>query len=421
MSLELPVFTKEMRARMRGTRTPILLFICTAIAILISTLMLFWLSDIRPDLQYSTGEQAAAIGKFVFGVLASLEGLMVALITPALTAGIISVEREQHTLEAVLLTPLSSRNIVMGKLFSVLGLVLFVLLCALPVMAIALVLGGVSPAQITWTLALLLATAVFFGAIGVYCSVRFQKTATAIVATYVICLAYLLLVPYLGSQFDNQNLSSDLVQPQCILSVLFCLCLPIATISAVNAYYPRLTHREVSRPFKIILWSFSVFVVGLMIYLSAYANDMLNLLKLFTLALIYAIPLVCLFSIGYTRLCHKRFSVRVNIGVWLITALSVTMAAILVLCTYSPPSRIHPYYTSFVHPEIFLYGNPIVALVEQWGFDLWQLEQAMINWMVPVTVILLLLCAWITMVMAERLLDLQLGNGMPERARGKRR
>ncbi|HEY3415742.1 MAG TPA: ABC transporter permease, partial [Armatimonadota bacterium] len=66
-------------------------------------------------------------------------------ITPAVSAGTITGEREQETLEPLLLTRLSTVNIVLGKLISSQSIVIVLMLCSLPFQVAAVMLGGVSP------------------------------------------------------------------------------------------------------------------------------------------------------------------------------------------------------------------------------------------------------------------------------------
>jgi len=355
--LELPVFTKEMRARMRDTRLPMLLFYCTASTILAVVLCCEFPSNIYGGELTDNMGMLAGIGKGLSMLLFYLEGGFVVMITPALTAATFSGEREQQTLEALLFTPLSSRNIIMGKLLSALSSVLLILLSTLPVMAVSLYFGGVSPAQIAWSLALILATALFSGTIGLYCSINFRRTITAVSATYIICLCYLFLIPSLITLLSNRDVSSELLYPDSIW-LPFCVYLPAAMIGSVMA-----------------------------------------------------IPLVGLISIVYTRRFHRHFTVRMHRTVWMATAILISMIVFSAMC----------FWRSF-NAEIFLFGNPIIAMLEQWGNDFWwHLDQALSNWMAPVTVGLLLLYTWITLMMAERLLDMQLGDGMLNRTRGKDR
>ena len=56
------------------------------------------------------------MGRTFFEILFYSQAVMIALITPALTAGAISIEREQRTFEMLRGTILRPRSIVWGKL-----------------------------------------------------------------------------------------------------------------------------------------------------------------------------------------------------------------------------------------------------------------------------------------------------------------
>ncbi len=194
-NLSLPVLMKEMRVRMRGIRAPILLFISTALAISIGLIIIMSGWD---SISANDSRSMVEVGKNLFTGIIILEGILCALIAPALTAGAISIEREQQTLDLLLLTRLSNVNILFGKLISALSFIAMTLICTMPVVAISFLLGGVDPAQLCWSAALIFVTSCFFAAIGLYCSTRYKKTSTAVAVAYCICLATLVLVPLLG-------------------------------------------------------------------------------------------------------------------------------------------------------------------------------------------------------------------------------
>ncbi|MHB0936354.1 MAG: ABC transporter permease [Armatimonadota bacterium] len=198
-SLSFPVLMKEMRSRMRGIRAPILLFITTGLTVLVGLLIIGTQWSSFADESYGGYNNMADIGKSLFIGLVILEGILCSLIAPALTAGAISIEREQQTLELLLLTRLSCTNIVLGKLLSSLGFLVVMLLCSLPVWAISFLLGGVDPGQLFWSLALIFVSVTLFGAIALYCSTRFAKTATAVAVAYCFCVLWLSVIPmFLG-------------------------------------------------------------------------------------------------------------------------------------------------------------------------------------------------------------------------------
>ncbi len=267
-AISLPVLMKEMRSRMRGIRAPVLLFIATAITIGIGLLILGpqWEDANYGDVS-TVGLHMAEMGHSLFVGLMIVEGILCALIAPALTAGAISIEREQQTLELLLLTRLSSANLVLGKLLSSLSFALIILLCGLPVGAISFLLGGVDPAQFIWSLAVIFSVIIIFGAIGIYCSARFSKTTTAVVMSYVICLAWLGLVP-LGMKmmelFSEGN-SDIFLQLGLTIGVMLTLALVPATILSV--LLTLIVRTRVPRVVNLSLYGVSAIGICALLYL----------------------------------------------------------------------------------------------------------------------------------------------------------
>lgn len=189
------ILMKEMLSRMRGARTPLLLGVAAGLAITLALIILAvgW-SDLSGD-SFNVSTRLAQLGQSVFAGITALVAVLVCLITPALTSGAIALEHEQHTLEFLLLTPLSEMGILTGKLLAALSFAAMLVLCSLPVTALAFFFGGVSLGQYFGTTLYLLAVVICFGAVSLYCSVRFRKVATATALAYTCCLGLLLAQP----------------------------------------------------------------------------------------------------------------------------------------------------------------------------------------------------------------------------------
>ena len=74
--------------------------------------------------------------------------LAVLLIGPALAAGTIAQERERRTMEYLYATPLSNLEIIIGKLGGRVLQILYLVLSGVPVLALAMLLGGIAPRAI---------------------------------------------------------------------------------------------------------------------------------------------------------------------------------------------------------------------------------------------------------------------------------
>jgi ABC-type transport system involved in multi-copper enzyme maturation permease subunit len=123
----------------------------------------------------------AATGFLIQGVVALL---LATLVVGIRCSGSVTGERERQTWEAVLLTPLSAKHMVRGKLWGVLSASgWYVLAYAAPAVALS-VLGGVTALLATLLcLAITILGMYFIGAAGIWCSVRSRNSWRALLGT----------------------------------------------------------------------------------------------------------------------------------------------------------------------------------------------------------------------------------------------
>ena len=251
----LPVLMKEMRSRMRGMRAPILLF-TTGLAITVGLLIIGPEWDSLSDPSANGLQHMAMIGRNLFIGLIVLEAILCGLIAPSLTAGAVSLEREQQTLDLLLLTPLSSMNILWSKLCSSLSFAGMVLLCVLPITAISFLLGGVDPAQLCWAFLLILFTVLLFGCMGLYCSVKFPRTSSAASGAYLGVIVWLAITPlFIGLFAMFHELQSVSLHPAFgiflgLFSVIFTLA-PTALVAVICA---KVYRRPLTWLPTVIIW-----------------------------------------------------------------------------------------------------------------------------------------------------------------------
>jgi len=140
---------------------------------LLAGLMVVWQS-MRPDTASISTQRLASLGSAFSDAILVVELALALFVVPAATAGAICQEKMRGELALMLLTPLSDAEIVIGKLASNLVLVLGVIFCGLPVLAITTNLGGVDPRAIAGGTLVILGVAVF----GVSVSLTFSVWAT---------------------------------------------------------------------------------------------------------------------------------------------------------------------------------------------------------------------------------------------------
>jgi len=184
------VIVKEIRGHMRGRRAFLVL---TLYLLLLFGFVLIVEQIVAADTGARIGPGApfasALIGQRIFGALMLLETVLVVFIAAAATAGAISLEREKQTLEMLIATPLPAVAIVVGKLLSALIYVFVLIAASIPLTAVVFVFGGVGPDEVIRGYAVLFASALGFGGIGLFCSAVVRRTQAASMITVFVALA----------------------------------------------------------------------------------------------------------------------------------------------------------------------------------------------------------------------------------------
>ena len=109
-----PVLVKEFRTRMRGARAYwVLLTYVLLLTLVVGATYLTWYTDNSAG---GVSRQAASnTGRTLFQILFSLQAGLVALITPAITAGAITIEREQQTYAMLATSGLRPQHVIWGS------------------------------------------------------------------------------------------------------------------------------------------------------------------------------------------------------------------------------------------------------------------------------------------------------------------
>lgn len=194
------IMVKELRSRMRGRRAFVVLTIYLA---LLATIAYGVYLSVAPlarsaaaagfgDAEFQAANVSSLIGMAIFSVLSILQIVLVSVIAPAFTAGQISLEREKQTLDLLVTTPLRPGAIVVGKLATALAFVVLMVLAAIPISGLVLMYGGAQVPDILRQQAVLLATAIGFGSVGIFASALMKRTQSATVVTYCAVLGAIL-------------------------------------------------------------------------------------------------------------------------------------------------------------------------------------------------------------------------------------
>jgi ABC-type transport system involved in multi-copper enzyme maturation permease subunit len=160
---------------------------------LLFVLVVIWWNQLALYQQSLTVAQTAEFANLFFCWFMIIQFAMVALLTPAYTAGAVAEEKERRTLEFVLATDLRNHEIVLGKLASRLVNLGFVVLTGLPILALLQILGGVDPGLMAVAFAATVLTMLSLAALSIFYSVLLRRARDAIILTYLTAPAYLTL------------------------------------------------------------------------------------------------------------------------------------------------------------------------------------------------------------------------------------
>jgi ABC-type transport system involved in multi-copper enzyme maturation permease subunit len=189
LRFENPILTKDLLTRMRGAKAFIIQGIYVGIMLLI--LAFTYLNWSTNNMNASPVRISSELGKLLYQIIFQTQAAFICLITPALSAGAITIEHEQRTYELLACSRIAPRNIIVGKLLSAWLFVMILLTCSIPLAALCLMFGGVSVGEIIWSYIVLALCGFFFGSIGIFFSSLVQRSAIAVVATYATVFAYL--------------------------------------------------------------------------------------------------------------------------------------------------------------------------------------------------------------------------------------
>ena len=121
----------------------------------------------------------------LYSILAGFQFVLIAIITPALTAGSIAGERERQTLNLMLITKMSTFKIAVGKLMSSLSIIVLLIIASMPVFAMVFYYGGVSIFDLLAVILYTILSAAAMGSICIFLSSLFKRTVSATVLSYI--------------------------------------------------------------------------------------------------------------------------------------------------------------------------------------------------------------------------------------------
>jgi ABC-type transport system involved in multi-copper enzyme maturation permease subunit len=143
----------------------------------------------------TTRQQLVQAGESFFYTMTITQLALVLLSAPAATAGAICLDKARGTLSHVMVTDLSDREVVLGKLAARLVPVLNLIACALPVAALGTLLGGIDPVALTGSILIAAAVAILGCSLALTLSVWMSKAHEVMIVVFAIWVVWLMALP----------------------------------------------------------------------------------------------------------------------------------------------------------------------------------------------------------------------------------
>ena len=209
-----PILAFSARRRMRSVRTPILVAIYS---LLLAVMVWVSAAGLLGD-TITLSNMRAGVDAYV--LMLGLQFLLTVLVTPAMTAGAISGERERQTLDLLLTTNTNAAQIALGKLLESFFFVALMILSTLPMLFVVLMTGGITVTQILIDVLFMLVMSFAALSIGLFCSALFKRTITATVVSYLAVFAIgvgtLLVAAFAMRGYGYEDVSGQLTRMEAL-------------------------------------------------------------------------------------------------------------------------------------------------------------------------------------------------------------
>src|SRR5262249_34430671 len=224
-----PVFAKEMIELARG-RWHYLLRVVYGLALL-GGLSIIWLDVYGAWHGVADSiNQQARMGEYLFRVLSFIQLGAIVVFAPIFLSGAIAGEREEGKLDALLMTSLSNREIVVGKLLSRSLFLILLTVMATPFLALFVLFGGVEPAALLRVFLAHVALLLFTGCECLYLSVRSHGAATCLIRAYWRLALLLCVLPAIALTVDHK------LAPSAISTTHFDIKLLVAVLNPATSF-----------------------------------------------------------------------------------------------------------------------------------------------------------------------------------------
>jgi len=193
-----PVLLLGLRMRMRKGSTFAVLGVYAAVVGILTALICLILITQNHNSIMGLMITRQLVGKIVFWSVTALELSAVLILTPAMMAGSITLEREQGTFDLLKTTTMPMRSIVWGKLLEGLSFSLLLAIVTIPLQSIVFLLGGIALEEVVICALLVILTASMMCSTVLFFSSREKNTLRALMWSYGSSFFLFILIPIAG-------------------------------------------------------------------------------------------------------------------------------------------------------------------------------------------------------------------------------
>ncbi|MBP7175855.1 MAG: ABC transporter permease subunit [Thermoclostridium sp.] len=177
-----PILEKDMKTKLRGWRSTILI---SCYVILLICILFVYFAGNNVFSPYSNGGFDPRMAIDAYNLIITFQFALLFLAVPAITATSVSSERERQTLDLMLVTNTPARKIIMGKIMVSLAHTMLLLIASMPVIGVVFFFGGIGFLDIFKLLLFYVLTSFFVASCGVFFSTVFKRNIVAIITTYI--------------------------------------------------------------------------------------------------------------------------------------------------------------------------------------------------------------------------------------------
>jgi ABC-type transport system involved in multi-copper enzyme maturation permease subunit len=197
----LPIVSRELTVTARRRST----YLVRVGAATLALLAMLWLVMVT-----AASGGTATLGKMLFDTVSGFAFACSLLAGVGITSDCLSAEKREGTLGLLFLTDLKGYDVILGKLISSSVVSFYGLLATVPVISIAILLGGVSLGRVLTVSVVLMNTMFFSLSAGLFISSLSRNERKAAFATFVLVAGFTLL-PVVGIHFYEQFLEVQIL------------------------------------------------------------------------------------------------------------------------------------------------------------------------------------------------------------------